>query len=89
MNKVAENDIEKTLHNNDKTIFYKTTPLSFIDRYCSKLGIKTELHYLPDSINQKTIIEIIQRKGCQGFGKGNFMALFESIEKEQQKRGNL
>ena len=34
-------------------------------------------------------IEIIQRKGSQGFGKGNFMALFESIEKEQEKRGNL
>ncbi len=34
-------------------------------------------------------IEIIQRKGCQGFGKGNFKALFESIEREQEKRGNL
>ena len=33
--------------------------------------------------------EIIQRKGCQGFGKGNFKALFESIEREQAKRGNL
>ena len=33
--------------------------------------------------------EIIQRKGCKGFGKGNFKALFESIEMEQEKRGNL
>lgn len=33
--------------------------------------------------------EIIQRKGCQGFGKGNFKALFESIEREQERRGNL
>lgn len=33
--------------------------------------------------------EIIQRKGCQGFGKGNFKALFESIEREQARRGNL
>ncbi|MHB2017973.1 MAG: VOC family protein, partial [Candidatus Xenobia bacterium] len=33
--------------------------------------------------------EIIQRKGCRGFGKGNFKALFESIELEQAKRGNL
>ena len=33
--------------------------------------------------------EIIQRKGCQGFGKGNFKALFEAIEREQEKRGNL
>lgn len=30
------------------------------EKSCSKLGIKTELHHLPDSINQKTIIEIIQ-----------------------------
>jgi len=33
--------------------------------------------------------EIIQRKGAQSFGAGNFKALFESIEREQEKRGNL
>lgn len=33
--------------------------------------------------------EIIQRKGATGFGKGNFKALFESIEREQARRGNL
>lgn len=33
--------------------------------------------------------EIIQRKGSRGFGNGNFKALFEAIEKEQEKRGNL
>ena len=33
--------------------------------------------------------EIIQRKGSRGFGKGNFKALFESIEREQALRGNL
>ena len=33
--------------------------------------------------------EIIQRKGAQSFGKGNFKALFEAIEKEQKKRGTL
>lgn len=33
--------------------------------------------------------EIIQRKGNQGFGEGNFQALFDSIELEQQKRGYL
>lgn len=33
--------------------------------------------------------EIIQREGSQGFGKGNFKALFEAIEREQQDRGNL
>ncbi len=33
--------------------------------------------------------EIIQRKGAQSFGKGNFKALFESIEAEQERRGTL
>jgi len=33
--------------------------------------------------------EIIQREGARGFGEGNFKALFESIEREQAKRGNL
>ncbi len=33
--------------------------------------------------------EIIQRKGAQSFGKGNFKALFESIEREQANRGTL
>jgi 4-hydroxyphenylpyruvate dioxygenase len=34
-------------------------------------------------------IEIIQRRGGRSFGKGNFKALFESIEREQEARGNL
>ena len=33
--------------------------------------------------------EIIQRKGSRSFGKGNFKALFEAIEREQDQRGNL
>jgi 4-hydroxyphenylpyruvate dioxygenase len=33
--------------------------------------------------------EIIQRKGAKSFGKGNFKALFEAIEREQARRGNL
>jgi 4-hydroxyphenylpyruvate dioxygenase len=31
--------------------------------------------------------EIIQRKGNEGFGEGNFRALFESIERDQERRG--
>jgi len=34
-------------------------------------------------------VEIIQRRGARGFGKGNFKALFESIELDQERRGNL
>ena len=33
--------------------------------------------------------EIIQRKGVKSFGKGNFKALFEAIEREQENRGTL
>ena len=33
--------------------------------------------------------EIIQRRGAQSFGKGNFKALFEALEREQELRGNL
>ncbi|SPE40567.1 4-hydroxyphenylpyruvate dioxygenase [Candidatus Sulfopaludibacter sp. SbA3] len=33
--------------------------------------------------------EMIQRKGSRSFGKGNFKALFEAIEREQERRGNL
>jgi 4-hydroxyphenylpyruvate dioxygenase len=33
--------------------------------------------------------ELIERHGSQWFGKGNFKALFEAIEREQARRGNL
>ena len=33
--------------------------------------------------------ELIERHGSLGFGKGNFKALFEAIEREQELRGNL
>jgi 4-hydroxyphenylpyruvate dioxygenase len=33
--------------------------------------------------------EVIQREGARGFGEGNFKALFEAIEREQARRGNL
>jgi 4-hydroxyphenylpyruvate dioxygenase len=33
--------------------------------------------------------EIIERKGAKSFGKGNFKALFEAIEREQELRGTL
>lgn len=40
--------------------------------------------------NRPTVFfEIIQRKGARSFGKGNFKALFEAIEREQERRGNL
>ena len=52
-------------------------------------GYLLQLFTKPIQDRPTLFIEIIQRKGCQGFGKGNFMALFKSIEKAQRKRGNL
>ncbi len=63
-----------------------------------KLGIlidKDEEGYLlqvfskPVEDRPTLFFEIIQRKGAQSFGKGNFKALFEAIEREQEQRGNL
>ena len=64
----------------------------------SKLGIlidKDEEGYLlqvftkPLEDRPTLFFEIIQRKGAKSFGKGNFKALFEAIEREQDARGNL
>ena len=37
----------------------------------------------------RSFFELIERHGSLGFGKGNFKALFEAIEAEQQRCGNL
>jgi transcription initiation factor TFIIB len=47
------NDIEKDMDNKEKTNFCKTTPESFIERYCSKLSINTELTQLCKFISMK------------------------------------
>lgn len=52
-------------------------------------GYLLQLFTKPLEDRPTLFIEIIQRKGSRGFGQGNFQALFESIEKEQEKRGNL
>ena len=52
-------------------------------------GYLLQLFTKPVEDRPTLFIEIIQRKGSQGFGQGNFQALFEAIEKEQALRGNL
>ena len=52
-------------------------------------GYLLQLFTKPLQDRPTLFIEIIQRKGSRGFGQGNFQALFEAIEKEQEKRGNL
>ena len=52
-------------------------------------GYLLQLFTKPVEDRPTLFFEIIQRKGCQSFGKGNFKALFESIEREQALRGTL
>jgi 4-hydroxyphenylpyruvate dioxygenase len=52
-------------------------------------GYLLQLFTKPVQDRPTLFFEIIQRKGAQGFGKGNFKALFEAIEREQEKRGTL
>ena len=54
-----------------------------------KNGYMLQIFTKPLQDRPTLFFEIIQRKGSNSFGKGNFKALFESIEREQQKRGNL
>jgi 4-hydroxyphenylpyruvate dioxygenase len=56
---------------------------------CDEEGYLLQLFTKPVQDRPTLFYEIIQRHGAQGFGKGNFKALFESIEREQEKRGNL
>jgi 4-hydroxyphenylpyruvate dioxygenase len=52
-------------------------------------GYLLQIFSKPVEDRPTVFFEIIQRKGSRGFGKGNFKALFESIELEQARRGNL
>ena len=52
-------------------------------------GYLLQLFTKPVQDRPTLFFEIIQRKGAQSFGKGNFKALFEAIEREQASRGNL
>lgn len=52
-------------------------------------GYLLQLFSKPVEDRPTLFFEIIQRKGARSFGKGNFKALFEAIEREQALRGNL
>ena len=52
-------------------------------------GYLLQLFSKPQQDRPTLFFEIIQRKGAKSFGKGNFKALFEAIEREQAARGNL
>lgn len=52
-------------------------------------GYLLQLFTQPLGDRPTLFFEFIQRKGSEGFGQNNFQSLFESIEREQEKRGNL
>jgi 4-hydroxyphenylpyruvate dioxygenase len=52
-------------------------------------GYLLQIFTTPLGDRPTVFFELIERHGSLGFGKGNFKALFESIEREQERRGNL
>jgi 4-hydroxyphenylpyruvate dioxygenase len=52
-------------------------------------GYLLQIFSKPAQDRPTVFYEVIERKGSRGFGKGNFKALFEAIEREQAARGNL
>lgn len=52
-------------------------------------GYLLQIFTRPVQDRPTVFFEIIQRKGAKSFGKGNFKALFEAIEREQERRGTL
>src|SRR5207302_6323695 len=52
-------------------------------------GYLLQLFTKPVQDRPTLFFEVIEREGSRGFGKGNFKALFEAIELEQGRRGNL
>jgi 4-hydroxyphenylpyruvate dioxygenase len=52
-------------------------------------GYLLQIFSKPVEDRPTVFFEVIQRKGSRGFGKGNFKALFEALELEQARRGNL
>ncbi len=52
-------------------------------------GYLLQIFSRPIQDRPTAFVEVIERHGSRGFGKGNFKALFEALELEQEKRGNL
>ena len=92
---VAFLDIPKTYYEEvggrvgkiDEEIEVLSTHNILVDR--DEDGYLLQIFTKPVSPRPTLFFEIIQRKGAQSFGKGNFKALFEAIEREQAHRGTL
>ena len=58
-------------------------------KICSRIPAGILLQIFTQTVIGPIFFEVIQRKGDDGFGEGNFQALFDSIEADQMKRGVL
>ena len=88
----------KTPHNYYEEVLDRVGPIAEDIRQLEELGVLVDhdedgylLQIFSKSVvNRPTIFfEVIERKGARGFGEGNFKALFEALEREQDLRGNL
>ncbi len=80
-------DLRARVGNIDEDIDVLHARKILVDR--DDLGYMLQIFTKPLQDRPTVFFEIIQRKGSLSFGKGNFKALFVSIEKEQEKRGTL
>ena len=80
-------DLEKRVGNIDEEISTLKKLGILVDR--DEEGYLLQIFTKPVEDRPTLFFEIIQRKGAKSFGKGNFKALFEAIEREQALRGNL
>jgi 4-hydroxyphenylpyruvate dioxygenase len=80
-------DLEKRIGKIDEPIQELAKLGILVDR--DDEGYMLQIFTKPVEDRPTLFYEIIQRKGSRSFGKGNFKALFEAIEREQARRGNL
>lgn len=80
-------DLQERVGTIDEEIFSLKELGILVDR--DDEGYLLQLFSKPVQDRPTVFFEIIQRKGAKSFGKGNFKALFEAIEREQEARGNL
>lgn len=80
-------DLEKRVGKIDEPLERLSELGILVDR--DDQGYMLQIFTKPVEDRPTLFYEVIQRKGSRGFGKGNFKALFEAIEREQALRGNL
>ncbi|AZQ62475.1 4-hydroxyphenylpyruvate dioxygenase [Flammeovirga pectinis] len=81
------NDLKERVGDIDEEIEELRKLNILVDR--DEEGYLLQIFTKPVEDRPTLFFEIIQRKGAKSFGKGNFKALFEAIEREQELRGNL